>query len=140
MDQSLLSQQFFATVQDCRRIYVDKSVEAVVYRSDLDAVQRDEFLDEVEIRFNRLLIKVFVEVAWSDCVWSEGEGDLAIQLVEDLMRTRVKPSKALALLEQLQEINKEESWQSVLEPFTICLLYTSPSPRDATLSRMPSSA
>ena len=25
-------------------------------------------------------------------------------------------------------------------PFTICLLYTSPSPRDATLSRMPSSA
>ena len=26
------------------------------------------------------------------------------------------------------------------ESFTICLLYTSPSPRDATLSRMPSSA
>ena len=25
-------------------------------------------------------------------------------------------------------------------PFDICLLYTSPSPRDATLSRMPSSA
>ena len=27
-----------------------------------------------------------------------------------------------------------------LEPHTDCLLYTSPSPRDATLSRMPSSA
>ena len=27
-----------------------------------------------------------------------------------------------------------------LEKSTICLLYTSPSPRDATLSRMPSSA
>ena len=27
-----------------------------------------------------------------------------------------------------------------LAPFRICLLYTSPSPRDATLSRMPSSA
>ena len=27
-----------------------------------------------------------------------------------------------------------------LEPMCICLLYTSPSPRDATLSRMPSSA
>ena len=26
------------------------------------------------------------------------------------------------------------------EKFTACLLYTSPSPRDATLSRMPSSA
>ena len=31
-----------------------------------------------------------------------------------------------------------EPWES-LEP-KICLLYTSPSPRDATLSRMPSSA
>ena len=26
------------------------------------------------------------------------------------------------------------------DPFSVCLLYTSPSPRDATLSRMPSSA
>ena len=26
------------------------------------------------------------------------------------------------------------------QDFTVCLLYTSPSPRDATLSRMPSSA
>ena len=26
------------------------------------------------------------------------------------------------------------------EPSVVCLLYTSPSPRDATLSRMPSSA
>ena len=31
------------------------------------------------------------------------------------------------------------SWD-VLRRFLICLLYTSPSPRDATLSRMPSSA
>ena len=28
----------------------------------------------------------------------------------------------------------------MLEEYTLCLLYTSPSPRDATLSRMPSSA
>ena len=32
----------------------------------------------------------------------------------------------------LDRLNKERVW--------ICLLYTSPSPRDATLSRMPSSA
>ena len=30
--------------------------------------------------------------------------------------------------------------QGVLKKFSYCLLYTSPSPRDATLSRMPSSA
>ena len=34
-------------------------------------------------------------------------------------------------------INKEYGYGGIL---TICLLYTSPSPRDATLSRMPSSA
>ena len=34
---------------------------------------------------------------------------------------------------------KHNHW-SVFEQSYICLLYTSPSPRDATLSRMPSSA
>ena len=34
--------------------------------------------------------------------------------------------------------NDEAEW--VLTQSTACLLYTSPSPRDATLSRMPSSA
>ena len=40
-----------------------------------------------------------------------------------------------------QRIPLVEEWQSY-EPgvFVLCLLYTSPSPRDATLSRMPSSA
>ena len=33
----------------------------------------------------------------------------------------------------------DTGWRS-LRPFNDCLLYTSPSPRDATLSRMPSSA
>ena len=30
--------------------------------------------------------------------------------------------------------------QTISQPYIVCLLYTSPSPRDATLSRMPSSA
>ena len=39
--------------------------------------------------------------------------------------------------------SSEESLQSSITPTSqswVCLLYTSPSPRDATLSRMPSSA
>jgi len=32
------------------------------------------------------------------------------------------------------------SWEGLARLFELCLLYTSPSPRDATLSRMPSSA
>ena len=48
-----------------------------------------------------------------------------------------------------KKLNKEKAWASAIElldavkianPNKSCLLYTSPSPRDATLSRMPSSA
>ena len=38
------------------------------------------------------------------------------------------------------EINVENGEELFNTPFKNCLLYTSPSPRDATLSRMPSSA
>ena len=43
---------------------------------------------------------------------------------------------------QLQFDNYGQRWgaQEYLDQFLHCLLYTSPSPRDATLSRMPSSA
>ena len=39
-----------------------------------------------------------------------------------------------------QYIKSETDEFSAVCPFSGCLLYTSPSPRDATLSRMPSSA
>ena len=45
---------------------------------------------------------------------------------------------------RLQDRNFSGWWQlsyfTIIGVFVICLLYTSPSPRDATLSRMPSSA
>ena len=40
----------------------------------------------------------------------------------------------------LVDINPEKLASAVEELVTICLLYTSPSPRDGLLSRMPSSA
>ena len=41
---------------------------------------------------------------------------------------------------RLSQLERVRRFLIADEPFTICLLYTSPSPRDATLSRMPSSA
>ena len=48
-------------------------------------------------------------------------------------------------LDYLSPDNNVSAWQATsgwfyLTIFGVCLLYTSPSPRDATLSRMPSSA
>ena len=37
-------------------------------------------------------------------------------------------------------IDSSENWLNAVDRGGFCLLYTSPSPRDATLSRMPSSA
>ena len=43
-------------------------------------------------------------------------------------------------IEEVLYMNDESIDQFLNEQGDICLLYTSPSPRDATLSRMPSSA
>ena len=53
-------------------------------------------------------------------------------------------AEILKLLQDLDSATKREEAQSEFLKFVRqmwpCLLYTSPSPRDATLSRMPSSA
>ena len=61
--------------------------------------------------------------------------------VDDLSRTRVDPlaSSVRKILRQQYAFPRKESWQ-IPAIYSDCLLYTSPSPRDATLSRMPSSA
>ena len=61
---------------------------------------------------------------------------------DDMTETHV-PGDAFARAEWrdialTRSFSTRKSWQK--PQFLICLLYTSPSPRDATLSRMPSSA
>ena len=51
-----------------------------------------------------------------------------------LLNPLKKQSKPIDLTKIVKKLNQK------LSPPYICLLYTSPSPRDATLSRMPSSA
>ena len=47
------------------------------------------------------------------------------------------PAQARLLRE---ELSANADWAQLVDQLNNCLLYTSPSPRDATLSRMPSSA
>ena len=58
-----------------------------------------------------------------------GERDISDLDDKDFVRLRRKKNKIILLM-----------YSIVLVMFVSCLLYTSPSPRDATLSRMPSSA
>ena len=57
-------------------------------------------------------------------------GDMLFRSVDDRMITKMLPKTFVAM----------EKWDGKDLPDEPCLLYTSPSPRDATLSRMPSSA
>ena len=66
-------------------------------------------------------------------VFPEGKG-----LYHELFKQSHTSSSILKLIREVTEILKEDLIQKS-EPF-YCLLYTSPSPRDRTRSRMPSSA
>ena len=62
-------------------------------------------------------------------------------------RTRERQAMAFRTLERCvgrllhgHQAEAFDTWLAAAEALSACLLYTSPSPRDATLSRMPSSA
>ena len=64
-----------------------------------------------------------------------GSGTLLLQISEGARADLV----ILAGAEYMDQLNRTGDFQPPTE-FAICLLYTSPSPRDRTRSRMPSSA
>ena len=76
-------------------------------------------------------------------VFSQDGETLENKLI-DYPRTQVIIDSEGKLFEQLLEASDEEFFLEqkifIIDPYGSCLLYTSPSPRDATLSRMPSSA
>ena len=82
-----------------------------------------------------------------------GPPECPARLTAVLNTLRTSPFAALewrdapaATLEQLTRIHPQDHIEHLLAQvprqgqYALCLLYTSPSPRDATLSRMPSSA
>ena len=62
---------------------------------------------------------------------------LAVSAVALLFAATAQAKEVTLLMDWFPQGNQSVFWQAMLDN---CLLYTSPSPRDATLSRMPSSA
>ena len=63
-----------------------------------------------------------------------------LALVENFKGMRFLNSPQLSETEDVLKIETVPVNANAIAIFMACLLYTSPSPRDATLSRMPSSA
>ena len=64
--------------------------------------------------------------------------ELDVKLIDDDLKLQEEYGEQVPVI--LIEDKVHDYWRVDLERFTNCLLYTSPSPRDGLLSRMPSSA
>ena len=65
--------------------------------------------------------------------------DLQSETLKNLPAAQVKPVVAI-YKDSFQDLTGQRKSNSQFALFSTCLLYTSPSPRDGLLSRMPSSA
>ena len=94
------------------------------------------------MKASRVLIRDFGEVEKLQ-VSEKGPGDFVTasdKRVEKIIINELEKSGYSILSEEtglIEGKTKDKKW--IIDPID-CLLYTSPSPRDATLSRMPSSA
>ena len=69
------------------------------------------------------------------------EGELSVSEIEGMLEIpQPRLSRELAKLRADDLVGTRRQSKSIYYHLKDCLLYTSPSPRDATLSRMPSSA
>ena len=82
------------------------------------------------------------------CAHQLGIIGLSCEIVDNLDKAggqciELYPDKPIYDIPAVPECTGEELTNNLLQqikPFNVCLLYTSPSPRDGLLSRMPSSA
>ena len=81
----------------------------------------------------------FTMLNWIDTDLIAASNEFINDYMEKLNQTRV-PGRLEETKPRIEKISLSSSLFAYAKEVIFCLLYTSPSPRDATLSRMPSSA
>ena len=98
----------------------------------------------LKYKYEQLLVAKGASVAASDQAQGDtSELEAEIVKLKDSVDQAGNKTKALQFkVKELEEdkTKKSKEYEEIQTKYTSCLLYTSPSPRDATLSRMPSSA
>ena len=126
----------------CKELGLDEaSTKRIVFREiTKPAIQkaiqspRTVNIDLVNAQQARRILDRLVGFELSETLWKKVKGKLSAG--------RVQSVAVKLVVEREREIQNFDSvpYYKVSALFEVCLLYTSPSPRDATLSRMPSSA
>ena len=94
----------------------------------------------VEERFRELMDTTYETFAQAEA-GAPGQGGYVVPLGFNIRYSIKANARALMhMLELRTTPQAHPSYRRVAQQMHTCLLYTSPSPRDATLSRMPSSA
>ena len=111
----------------------------------LTVMNRNNWIDDIPvIMISSEESEVFIRKAFnfgvSDYISRPFDCDIVYQRVFNTIKLYAKQRRLMTLVsDQIQE--KEKNNQMMVEVLSqICLLYTSPSPRDLSTSRMPSSA
>ena len=93
-------------------------------------------LEEKKVSFDRLSEHAYAYTAEGDPNTGIIIGDDAVMVLD----TQATPVMAQDVIRRIREVTDKPIKYVVLSHYHACLLYTSPSPRDRTRSRMPSSA
>ena len=118
MSSPFLIEQFVDSINDGRRIYIDRSIESLLAQPNLNGDDAKETIDRIERSYSRLLIKIFVTLAWDDLVWSPGETAIAETLITEIFQQKPKEKDLKRHVEQLVEIAHGDSWQDLFKVFT----------------------
>ena len=80
-------------------------------------------------------------IFWGACTVAVMAGQIFVGAGYQSMSNSVKDlTETITIKMEWDELNRELDRRTIQSPYMICLLYTSPSPRDLYRSRMPSSA
>ena len=86
--------------------------------------------------------RIFHDPIHREIVFDSGQPEelMIMELIDTIAFQRLRRIKHLGAASLLFHGAESSRFTHSIGVFCICLLYTSPSPRDSTLSRMPSSA
>ena len=99
------------------------SINQVEWRMSGLAEQEQDFLNDARVGMVLTLLGIYLVLTWIFASW-----------------TRPFVIMSIIPFGLVGTIYGHYIWDVPMSMFTVCLLYTSPSPRDGLLSRMPSSA